>query len=166
MYVNVCMRNGNLKNIGVFVCNATMCLLGAWWKGWGGKWRRFFGRLFRSCMYKYPWKATFREPANQLTNQSHTHTQYQTFHIPHFPPHFLYFLAYKQQQLALIPYQRVICPVLQANGKYYKLHLLVLHYLCCLKCMFSQKKNPHNILLIKSFNLVAESSNLVFTWAH
>ena len=95
VYVNVCC-NGNLRwqteeHRHMFVCHATMRLLGAWRQREGGKRRRFLGRLFRTCMYKYPWKATFREPANQLTNQPTSHTQCQTFHNPHFPPHFLYF---------------------------------------------------------------------------
>lgn len=57
------------------------------------------------------------------------------------------FIPLTSNSNSLISYELVICPDLQANGKYYMLSVLAHYYLCSLKCMFSQKKHPSHLII-------------------
>lgn len=134
----------------MFVCHATMRPLGAWCWGWGGKWWRFLGRLFRTSTYKYPWKAIFREPANQLTNQSHTLPDIPQ---PSFPPTFPLFSPSSNSNLLWFHINLLSAPFYKQMGNITSFSCwLSITYALWSAC-FLKKKNTH--ILIKLFNLIA-----------
>ena len=148
-------HNGNLRwktwheYRHMLVCQSTLASTrGVVRVGHGGKQRQFLGRIFRTCMYKYPWKATFREPANQLNqpaNQSHTVPDIPQ---PSSPPPKNISLIFNSISL-WFHFNLLSAHFYKQTGSITTSSCWLSNYLCSLKCMFfffskeKKKKKKH-----------------------